>query len=366
MRKGNEQCLRRRPTHHPQTYYNQVKKLHFITLDRSILDLRSYWASTVPRISHICQPWEAREFFSDWSEASSRLPLDQHLLTSGTSGRVDDGDLLVLSGSASILGFDWSEIYQQDPPATPRHSCYVRVFRFRPSLWLWVAIGRPSAAIGRRRPHTLVLGCVAISVLPPAPFAFVLLRLVLLSPGIGHSCSHAHWRGSLAARAVRSCPLGGIASPPDSAPAVLGLACPLVQCHDAVATVKYVFAFYWLSLSPLLGRPSTPIGRCVSRGVRMVHGVSGERRVGLQPGGSQAVTHRFSHVLIHGPRCVHAANSCLDSLVLLPFRGRLLSRCQRCISGHCLCSQASSGCAAISYVGHSRQGRRQPGRSPCA
>ena len=185
--------------------------------------------------------------------------------------------------------------------ATPRQSFHVRVFYFRPSLWLWVASGRPLAAIGRRRPHTLVLGCVAISVLPPAPFAFVLYRLVPLSPGIGHSCSHAHWRGSLAARAVCFCPSGGLASPPDSARTVLGLSCPLVGCHDAVATVKYVFAFYWPSLLPLLGRPSTPIGLCVSRGVRRVHGVSGERRVGLQPGGSHAVTHRFSHVLSHDP-----------------------------------------------------------------
>ena len=40
--------------------------------------------------------------------------------------------------------------------ATPRHSCHVRVFYFRPSLWLCVASGRPLAAIGRRRPHTLV------------------------------------------------------------------------------------------------------------------------------------------------------------------------------------------------------------------
>ena len=165
--------------------------------------------------------------------------------------------------------------------------------------------------------HTL--WCVAISVLPPAPFAFVLYQLVPLSPGIGHSCSHARWRGSFAACAVCFCPSGGLSSPPDSARAVLGLSCPLVGCHDAVATVKYVFAFYWPSLFPLLGRPSTPIGRCVSRGVRMVHGVSGERRVGLQPGGSQAVTHRFSHVLCHGPRYVHTAHKCLDYLVLLPF-----------------------------------------------
>jgi len=69
--------------------------------------------------------------------------------------------------------------------AMPRHFCQFRVSRYRPSLWLWVAIGRTSAAVGRRRPHTLVLGCVAILALISALCTFLLLVLVRVLPGMG-------------------------------------------------------------------------------------------------------------------------------------------------------------------------------------